>query len=139
MAVSILLIGVLLALSAIHAYWACGGRWPGHNEASLVERVVGRTSGMRAPSPASCIAVAAALASSAGLVVVRALAVVPRLFEVLVAVGLWGTALVFLARGVAGFTPAFRYAEGTSFYRLNRRYYSPLCLLIAAAFVAASW
>jgi len=139
MAVSILLIGVLLALSSIHAYWACGGRWPGHNEASLVERVVGRTSGMRAPSPASCVAVAAALATSAGLVVFETLAVAPRPFEVLVGIGFWGAGLVFLARGVAGFTPAFRYAEETPFYRLNRRYYSPLCLLIAAAFVAASW
>ena len=139
MAVSILLIGVLLALAAIHAYWACGGRWPGHDEASLVERVVGRTSGMRAPSPASCIAVAAALASSVGLVFFKTLAVAPRPFGGLVSVGFWGAAFVFLARGVAGFTPAFRYAEGTPFYRLNRRYYSPLCLLIAAALVAASW
>ena len=139
MAVSILLIGVLLALAAIHAYWACGGRWPGHDEASLVERVVGRTSGMRAPSPASCIVVAAALASSAGLVFFKTFAVAPEAFEVLVAIGFWGAALVFLVRGVAGFTPAFRYAEETPFYRLNRRYYSPLCLLMAAAFVAASW
>jgi len=138
-AVSILLIGVLFALSAIHAYWACGGRWPGHDEASLVERVVGRTSGMRAPSPASCIVVAAALASAAGLVLFKTLAVAPRQFDVLIAIGFRGAALVFLVRGIAGFTPAFRYAEGTPFYRLNRRYYSPLCLLIAAAFFAASW
>ncbi|MEJ0060569.1 MAG: hypothetical protein WDM79_13780 [Terricaulis sp.] len=33
-------------------------------------------------------------------------------------------------------TPAFNYARGTPFYDLNRRYYAPLCLAIAAALIA---
>ena len=47
-----------------------------------------------------------------------------------------GLTFVFLARGVAGYVPAlWRRARATSFYRLNRLYYSPLCLLIAAGLV----
>ncbi|MDO8378043.1 DUF3995 domain-containing protein [Phenylobacterium sp.] len=43
---------------------------------------------------------------------------------------------VFLARGLAGYIPAlWRRTRTTSFYRLNRLYYSPLCLLIAAGLV----
>ncbi len=46
---------------------------------------------------------------------------------------------MFLLRGLAGFVPAvFRYAEGTPFHRLNRVFYSPLCLAIAAAFAASA-
>jgi uncharacterized protein DUF3995 len=58
---------VLVALAAVHAYWGLGGRWPGRDEASLVERVVGRTKGMRAPSLAACFAVEAALLAAAAL------------------------------------------------------------------------
>jgi hypothetical protein len=46
--------------------------------------------------------------------------------------------MVFLLRGSAGIVPvAFRYAEGTPFHRLNRVFYSPLCLAVAAGFAAS--
>ena len=47
----LLVAGVLFALAGLHLYWGLGGRWPGHDEVSLVERIVGRTRGMRAPGP----------------------------------------------------------------------------------------
>ena len=51
--------------------------------------------------------------------------------------GLLGRGTRVLGRGLAGFiTPVFRYAEGTPFHRLNRIVYSPLCLAIAATFIA---
>jgi hypothetical protein len=54
------------------------------------------------------------------------------------AFGFWGAALAFLLRGLARFVAAvFRYAEGMPFHRPNRMFYSPLCLPIAAAFVAS--
>lgn len=68
MALAVLLGGVLFALAGVHLYWAFGGRWPGHDEASMVEHVVGRTRGMRAPGPAASIAVALALAVGGVLV-----------------------------------------------------------------------
>lgn len=130
------LIGVLAALALLHAYWGLGGRWPGHDEASLVERVVGRTRDMRAPTPAACYAVAGALLLAAILVWLHSGHRPTGAAAAVVTVGFWAAASVFLVRGFAGFVPAvFRYAEGTPFHGLNRVFYSPLCLLIAAAFV----
>jgi hypothetical protein len=132
------LFGVLVALAAVHAYWGLGGRWPGHDDASLVERVAGRTKGMRAPSPAACSAVAAALLAAAALVWLHSGRWTTGWAAAAAAVGFWDAALAFLLRGLAGFVPAaFRCAEGTPFHRLNRMFYSPLCLAIAAAFLAS--
>lgn len=133
------LIAVLVGLALLHAYWGLGGRWPGHDDASMVERVVGRTKDMRAPGSGPSLVVAAALLTTAILVGVHSFRWLDGEVAVIVTVGFWGSAAVFLLRGLAGFVPiAFRYAEGTPFYRLNRIFYSPLCLLIAVAFVACA-
>jgi len=68
MALALILAATLLALAGIHLYWALGGRWPGHDEASMVELVVGRTRGMRAPGPLASVAVALALAAGGAVV-----------------------------------------------------------------------
>ncbi|PWR20871.1 DUF3995 domain-containing protein [Zavarzinia compransoris] len=132
---------VLAALSALHLYWGLGGRWPGHDEHSMVERVVGRTQGMKAPGFWPAFFVAAALAVSAVLVAVVG-GLVPGPDQPLpafaVATGFWGSGAVFALRGLAGFSrTVFGYAAGTPFMRLNRLFYSPLCLAIAAGYVAA--
>jgi hypothetical protein len=130
MALAVLLSGVLFALAGVHLYWAFGGRWPGHDEASMVEHVVGRTRGMRAPGPAASIAVALALA--VGGVLVAATLLPPTRWDRLAWLGRALLFAVFAGRGVATYVPSvFRYAEGTPFARLNRRAYGPLCLSIA--------
>jgi hypothetical protein len=130
------LITVLAGLAVLHAYWGFGGRWPGHDDASMVERVVGRTRDMRAPRPGACFVVAAALLTAAILVGVHSTGALNGGVALVAMAGFWSAAAVFLLRGLAGFVPAvFRYAEGTPFHRLNRIYYSPLCLLIAIAFM----
>jgi hypothetical protein len=132
------LIAVLIGLAVLHAYWGFGGRWPGHDDASMVERVVGRTKEMRAPRPRACFMVAAALLAAAILAGVHSTGGLNGAAALLATVGFWSAAALFLLRGLAGFVPAvFRYAEGTPFHRLNRIYYSPLCLLIAIAFMAS--
>jgi hypothetical protein len=136
---SAILIIVLAALSALHAWWGVGGRWPGHDERSLVELVVGRTRSMQMPSFVASMLVASALAVVAVLVALQG-KVISVDFDVpgewLVQTGFWIVCAVFALRGVAGFIPPiFAYADGTPFARLNRRFYSPLCLLIAAGFV----
>ena len=46
-------------------------------------------------------------------------------------------AFVFLARGIAGFTPAWRrLTPEQPFASLDVRYYSPLCLAIGSGFAA---
>lgn len=132
--IPIILIAVLIAIAALHAWWGMGGRWPGHDERSLVELVVGRTHSM--PGPFACMLVASALLTAAGLVALQG-----KVFamdfgvtgEKFVQTGFWIVCSVFAMRGLAGFIPpVFAYAQGTPFWSLNRLFYSPLCLAIAA-------
>ena len=136
--IPIILIVVLVALAALHAWWGVGGRWPGHDESSLVELVIGRTRSMRMPSLVRCMLVASALFAAAGLVALRGNVIsvdfgTPG--ERLVEAGFWIACAVFALRSLAGFVPPiFAYASGTPFATLNRLFYSPLCLLIATGF-----
>ena len=134
----IILIVILVALAALHAWWGVGGRWPGHNELSLVELVIGRTRSMRMPGLIACMRVASALFAAAGLVALQSKVIAVDFGtagNLLVQAGFWIAGAVFGLRGLAGFIPpVFAYAEGTPFASLNRRFYSPLCLLIAAGF-----
>jgi hypothetical protein len=123
---------VLAVIAALHLYWGFGGFWPGHDVASLMERVAGWER-RRAFGLLACAAVAAALTGAAWIVAAQHGA--PRLGipDVLWTFGFWVVFTVFLLRGLAAYTPAFAYAEGTPFFELNRLYYGPLCLAIAGA------
>jgi Protein of unknown function (DUF3995) len=129
---------LLVALAALHAWWGIGGRWPGHDERSLVELVIGRTRSMRMPSLIRCMLVASALFAAAGLVALQGKVIAVDFGmpgQRLVETGFWMAGAVFALRGLAGFIPPiFGYARGTPFAALNRVFYSPLCLLIAAGF-----
>ena len=47
-----------------------------------------------------------------------------------------GIATVFLARGVAGYVPAWRRLQSAEpFTTLDRRYYAPLCLALGTGFL----
>ncbi|MBC7670126.1 DUF3995 domain-containing protein [Caulobacter sp. DWR2-3-1b2] len=129
MALALVLSTALLALAGIHLYWGLGGRWPGHDEASMVEHVVGRTRGMRAPGLLASVAVALALAAGGVLV---AATLTPTVWDPQLKAARWVLFVVFAGRGLATYVPpVFRYAEGTPFATLNRRAYGPLCLAIA--------
>jgi hypothetical protein len=126
-------IAALMALAGLHVYWGLGGLWPGRTEADLVARVVGLPRGA-IPGFWPCLAVALALSSAAYIVAVRQGAPRLGLPEVLWTLGYWSVGTVFLLRGVAAYAPrVFSYAIGTPFYDLNRYYYAPLCLAMAAA------
>jgi hypothetical protein len=130
--VTVALVIILVALGAVHAAWGFGSHWPGRNEADLVSRVIGRTRTGKMPPPVSCAGVAVALFVAAVLAA-QVTAQSPRLL-----IGAYyACAGIFLLRGLVGlFSPVWRYAAGTPFHRLNRLYYSPLCLLIAGLFIA---
>ena len=129
MPLAVLLAATLFALAAIHLYWGFGGRWPGHDEASMVEHVVGRTRGMRAPGLVASTAVALALAAG-GVLVMASL--VSTAWDPQLKTARWALLAVFAGRGLATYVPSmFHYAEGTPFATLNRRAYGPLCLAIA--------
>jgi hypothetical protein len=134
------LILVLVGLAALHAYWGFGGRWPGHDERSLVELVVGRTRSMRMPGFVPCMLVATALLCAAALAALPGNVVANDLGAQgtrLTRIAFWIVFGIFALRGVAGFIPpVFAYAQGTPFAALNRVFYSPLCLLVAVGFAA---
>jgi hypothetical protein len=129
MALAAVLAAALFALSGLHLYWGFGGRWPGHDETSMVEHVVGRTRGMRAPGLLASTAVALALAAGGALVLAS---LTSTGWDGWLQAGRWILFAVFAGRGLATYVPpVFRYAEGTPFATLNRRAYGPLCLAIA--------
>jgi hypothetical protein len=135
-----ILTAVLAVLAALHAWWGIGGRWPGRDERSLIELVVGRTRSMRMPGFVPSMFVAFALLAAAGLAAIEGKLISTNLASPapwLVRAGFWTACAVFALRGVAGFIPPiFAYARGTPFARLNRLFYAPLCLLIAGGFIA---
>ncbi len=138
---ALIVISLLIALAALHSYWGLGGRWPGHDDQTLVETVVGRTAGMKAPGFWACMFVATALMASAALVAfacgVFPMPDIPWSRQI-VTLGFWISCGVFALRGIAGFLPGiFSYADGTPFAQLNVIFYSPLCLGTAAGYVLA--
>jgi hypothetical protein len=130
------LVAVLLTIAALHLYWGFGGRWPGYDNDSLREMVVGVKHGrMYGLAPSAMVALA--LTCAASLVVARHSELMSGQFAWVIVAGYATLVLVFGLRGLAPYvTPIFDYARGTPFFDLNRLYYAPLCLLIAAGLIA---
>ena len=130
------LAAVLFAIAALHGYWGLGGVWPGEDERSCARAIAGFKGIERMPSTAASFAVVAALLVAALVALSLAGAVAVPVPPVFVAIAGAGAMLVFLGRGVAGFTPAWRrLTPEQPFATLDVRYYSPLCLAIGAGFL----
>jgi len=86
----------LLGLGALHALWATGSSWPLDDHDALADTVAGQPAG-RAPSPAACLAVAAALTTAAALVAGR-----PRSRPGLSRTGATGVVATLATRGAFG-------------------------------------
>jgi nitroreductase len=133
--VAILVSLALAALAALHVYWGTGGVWPGTDEQSCARTIAGFRGIRRMPGAGPSFAVAAVLLVAAYLALAAAgygLDILPAgvlLFCAAIA------ALFFIARGVTGYLPAWRrLTPEMPFARYDRRYYSPLCLALGAAF-----
>ncbi len=128
--------GALLGLAGLHIAWAFGRSWPAEDRAALADRMAGRAGGS-VPPRAACLVVAMLLASSSAFV-----AGAPRRDARLRRIGAMCVAGVLGLRGSCGLmgrtdllspgstSPAFR--------RLDRRYYSPLCVALAAAAMSSA-
>jgi Protein of unknown function (DUF3995) len=119
--------------------WGRGGSWPFRDREALVTSVLGIEGAAdgeeqifqsAAPTPAQCYAVAAALTVGAALVAGR-----PKTWPRIRSSGVSVLVTVLGVRGLLGLTgrthllvPA---ATGGTFVRLDRRYYGPLCVLLA--------
>ena len=130
---------LLALLAALHVYWGFGGRWPGSDERSLAETVVGVTPDGRMPGPGACFVVALLLAMAAALpLIVRSPLPLP--------LPLWMPRIALcVAAGVLTFRGLGGYLDrrlrpgivGLPYDRLNRRVYSPLCLALAGLLAAS--
>lgn len=125
---------LLACIAGLHAYWGRGGLWPAASEGELVATVIGNARAKRMPSPGLCLLVALAITVTA---IWPLLLAYKTGSAVLLQLGGFAIMAVFLLRGIAGFLPAWRRLHPREpFASHDRRYYSPLCLLIAAGYAA---
>lgn len=127
---AVLVAACLLVLAFIHVHWGFGGHWPARTHAELGPMVVGTSPGHAMPNLLACLIVAGLLVTAAGLVTLAGFMPEPSWVE---RVGSAGVGVVLLIRGLGGYLdgrlrPAIREQP---YYRLNRRFYSPLCLVLA--------
>ena len=127
---------VLAAIAALHAYWGFGGVWPGRDAADCARHVVGFRGVRAMPGPAASFAVAAAIAVAASIPLIM-LGPLGTSASPLPALAALAAAFVFLGRGIAGFTPAWRrLTPEQPFASLDVRYFSPLCLAVGSGLAA---
>ncbi len=120
----------LLAIGALHALWATGSPWPFSSSQELSDAVAGREDS-EPPPPAACLAVTGLLITAATFVAGR-----PRRIPWLSRIGSAGAVAVLTSRGALGLAGHTDIVSPGSvserFRRLDRRFYSPLCLTLAA-------
>ncbi len=133
--IAVLLFIVLIAIAGLHAYWSMGGLWPGASERELIDTVVGDPRMEQMPAREATLVVAALLILS-GVIAIAVGGVIPAPVWLTSLLGI-GVGLVFFARGVAGFFfEKIAWETVEPFTTMNLRFYSPLCLVIAAGFFA---
>lgn len=133
MFIASLLFIALFAVSLAHFVWALGRTWPIRNEKLLAQTVVGFRDIERMPPRLASLAIALATAAAA----VYGLALADHESGgTLLNLGGVVLAVVFLARGILGYTAKWAELTPEPNFRLNdRRVYSPLCLAIGLGFL----
>jgi hypothetical protein len=123
----------LFAIAIAHFLWAFGRTWPIRSEKLLAQTVVG-TAGVE-HMPPRLASFGVGLFTIVAGVFALALADHDGGGEMLTVTGC-GFALLFLARGIIGYTPWWAAQTPEPNFRLNdRRVYSPLCLFLGLGFL----
>jgi Protein of unknown function (DUF3995) len=128
---------LLASVGVMYLVWSAGVTFPFANEQSLARSLIGRRGITRVPSRAAFLYIGVLFfaAAVAAFLMGGYSEAVPQSKPFLAPVGLL-LALVFLGRGVAGVLPAFeRAAPEQPYLSLNRRLYSPLCVLAGLGFL----
>lgn len=133
-----LVAAILMADGLLHVYWTTGAIWPAHDARSLSQAVLNTDIPFKpiVVGPLACLLLLAALTALARVHRLGGLG--RRIPDWLLQFGILIIAAGFLVRGVAGIGMALRGDAGTTFYRLNVVLYTPACLALFAAAVAAS-
>jgi len=131
--IAILVFLPLLTVGLAHLFWALGTTWPIQSEALLAQTVVGRPGITRMPN--RLITGLIALLLFAASVIAVGLADPAEGGPSRTALGIL-LAIVFLVRGIVGYTPGWRTRYPMEpFATLDRKNSSPLCLWIGAGFL----
>jgi len=131
--IAILVFLPLLTVGLAHLFWALGTTWPIQSEALLAQTVVGRPGITRMPNRLITSLIALLLFAASVIAIGLADPAEGGLSRTALGILL---AIVFLARGVIGYTPGWRARYPTEpFATLDRKNYSPLCLWIGAGFL----
>lgn len=132
------LAAVLLIIGVLHGLWGFRIWLPIGEEQQLARAVVGARDIVSMPPPLQCFLVAGALCGGAlGLLMLIEFTTLPFVPLGLVQGGMGMFAVVFLMRGLVGFTPFWaRITPEMPFRSLDRRVYSPLCLLLGAGILS---
>jgi uncharacterized protein DUF3995 len=132
-AVSVLTFLPVLVVAFAHLLWALGTSWPLSSEQLLAQTVVGARGITRMPNRLVTLVVAILLFAVALSAMALADPQSGGTTRTLVGAVF---ALVFLGRGVLGYTAWWRERFPTEpFATLDRKNYSPLCLWIGAGFL----
>ncbi|MHA6689990.1 DUF3995 domain-containing protein [Devosia sp. A449] len=124
----------LLAVSTAHLLWSLGFTWPIRGEKLLAQTVVGFRDIERMPPRLASFAVAVVTLAAGILALALADHTSGGLPLTLLGLPL---AIMFLARGIIGYTAWWAEKTPEANFRLNdARVYSPLCLFLGAGFVA---
>lgn len=135
-ALAIALWAVLAAIAALHAAWGLGSHWPCASEESLVRAAGGTPGARRMYPPSACFAVAAMLAGVSAWPLFAADLLPAAWPGWLTEVAGVAIAAIFMARGIAGYVPAWRRLHSAEpFATLDRRIYAPLCFALGAGFI----
>jgi hypothetical protein len=128
--VALLVAGVYALLSALHVYWALGGRWA----STAVLPHVGEVPAFQ-PALLATVLVAIALAAASVLVLCRAGVVAWPLAGWSLRPCMYVLGVVFALRAIGDFRLIgfFKRVRGTRFARLDTWFFAPLCTALAAA------
>lgn len=130
--IAFLLFAVVFALSWIHFQWSRGSHWPEESEEALARAVIG-DGRRRMPGRIACLALSFVLA----MVALWPLSVLGHATDLQVRQVSMVISGVFVARGIAGYTPRWRgYFYDQPFTTRDKRYYSPLCLMLGLGYAA---
>jgi hypothetical protein len=134
---AVLVFLTLTAIAAAHVAWGFGASFPAGNRNDLFHLVIGATGRAKMPDLFQCLAAAAAIfLSGAAALLVAGLVTLPLPSWSVTTLGVIVT-LVFAGRGVAAYTPVWRRRFSKEpFATMDRSWYGPLCLLLAACFAA---
>ena len=121
----------LLAMAMVHMMWAFGATYPAKTEADLARTVIGAQGIEKMQSRGLSFFLSLAIFFAG----IWALALTDPSDTLVLTLGGVFFAMVFLARGILGYTKSWRARNPEEpFASFNIRLYSPLCLLVGIGF-----